>query len=347
MPEAREQISGAGTVERGDPPPEPPPSARSASRASAVLAVVLAAAVGVCLAIAVVRTAGWELPYPFLVVIAYTPYFGIAALALAFVAAVARKLPTTLAAVAATMLIAAAVLPRMIADERTVTGTGLTLMAINLNSGEADAEAVVALAERERPDVLSLEELTPNMVHQLAHAGLGSEFPRRVITGAKDSDGTGIYTRLPTQALEGVAPGLMNRPLSHAWITSDPGPAIDMTSVHPRSPTNPDKADLWSRTLEALPAEPDDAIGVLLGDFNASLDHAELRDVLDRGYVDAADVAGAGLDPTWPVSGSPSPPLTLDHILVPEGSAVPAFETFEVSGSDHRAVVAQVIVPDD
>ena len=39
---------------------------------------------------------------------------------------------------------------------------------------------------------------------------------------------------------------------------------------------------------------------ILAGDFNATLDHPELRAVLDRGYVDAADAASGGLKPTWP-----------------------------------------------
>ena len=39
---------------------------------------------------------------------------------------------------------------------------------------------------------------------------------------------------------------------------------------------------------------------ILAGDFNATLDHAEFRALLDRGYVDAADAVGDGLTPTWP-----------------------------------------------
>ncbi len=38
----------------------------------------------------------------------------------------------------------------------------------------------------------------------------------------------------------------------------------------------------------------------LVGDFNATLDQAALRDVVARGYRDAADVAGKGLEPTFP-----------------------------------------------
>ena len=54
----------------------------------------------------------------------------------------------------------------------------------------------------------------------------------------------------------------------------------------------------------------------LAGDFNATLDHAELRRVLDRGYRDAAEQAGVALRPTWPTGKRILPTLvTIDHVL--------------------------------
>ncbi len=58
----------------------------------------------------------------------------------------------------------------------------------------------------------------------------------------------------------------------------------------------------------------------MLGDFNATLDQAELRDVVGRGYRDAADVAGKGLEPTFPRQGwhDLGPFITIDHVLADE-----------------------------
>ena len=63
------------------------------------------------------------------------------------------------------------------------------------------------------------------------------------------------------------------------------------------------------------PATVDGPVCVLLGDFNATLDHAPLRRLLGTGYRDAADVRGAGFTPTWPYDGKPVPGVTLDHVL--------------------------------
>jgi hypothetical protein len=41
-------------------------------------------------------------------------------------------------------------------------------------------------------------------------------------------------------------------------------------------------------------------VRILLGDFNAKLDNAALRGLIDSGYRDAADAVGAGLRPTRP-----------------------------------------------
>ena len=44
---------------------------------------------------------------------------------------------------------------------------------------------------------------------------------------------------------------------------------------------------------------------LLVGDFNATLDHAALRRLLDTGYRDAASVVGQGMTPTcWPIRAS-------------------------------------------
>ena len=85
---------------------------------------------------------------------------------------------------------------------------------------------------------------------------------------------------------------------------------------------------------------------ILAGDFNATLDHPELRALLDRGYVDAADAAGAGLKPTWPAPPRKRAlPLTIDHILVDRRVRVERVTVVRIPRSDHRAVIAVLRLP--
>jgi endonuclease/exonuclease/phosphatase family metal-dependent hydrolase len=103
----------------------------------------------------------------------------------------------------------------------------------------------------------------------------------------------------------------------------------------------------WRSDLANQP-RPDPAAPprILLGDFNSTLDHQPLRALIARGYTDAADSAGAGLIGTWgPYDGDPIPPVTIDHVLVDRRVGVRGARVHRLPGSDHRAVVAALVVP--
>src|SRR5690606_19927857 len=91
---------------------------------------------------------------------------------------------------------------------------------------------------------------------------------------------------------------------------------VEIVDVHTLAPLRPDTPD-WLAGLAALPsaASSSATIRILAGDFNASLDHAALREVVNRGYVDAADATGKGLHPTWPANRRSPPLITIDHVL--------------------------------
>jgi endonuclease/exonuclease/phosphatase family metal-dependent hydrolase len=122
------------------------------------------------------------------------------------------------------------------------------------------------------------------------------------------------------------------------------GSPLSVVSVHPVPPTAPNGVQRWRNALEALPPTGgSDQLGLLLGDFNATLDHRELRQVLDRGYVDAADATGDALVTTWSRGGWP--PIAIDHLLVDERVYVSATEIHELPGSDHKVVIADLVLP--
>ena len=82
---------------------------------------------------------------------------------------------------------------------------------------------------------------------------------------------------------------------------------------------------------------------ILAGDFNATLDHTSLRRLIGEGYVDAANETGSGLIPTfrqWWV-----PPITLDHVLADTRCGVRRMKVYDLPGSDHRAVFAELRLP--
>ena len=85
---------------------------------------------------------------------------------------------------------------------------------------------------------------------------------------------------------------------------------------------------------------------ILVGDYNATPDHAQFRRLLRLGYVDAASQVGHGLVPTWgPEPRSGLALFTVDHVLVDPRCAVLATSVHVVPGSDHRALYARFRLP--
>jgi endonuclease/exonuclease/phosphatase family metal-dependent hydrolase len=195
--------------------------------------------------------------------------------------------------------------------------------------------------ERERVDVLSLQEFTPDARSGLAEQGLGELLPHEVSDPQWGAGGSAIYSRHPLKALPPLPGTVMSHP--RAVLELD-GRRVEVTAVHPLPPIGSGLPD-WKHSLATLPS-PDPTGGtvrILAGDFNATLDHARFRALLARGYTDTADRRGEGLTTTWGFTSFPR--LTLDHVLVPPSVAVRSHDVLRLTGSDHRPVLAALRLP--
>ncbi len=118
-----------------------------------------------------------------------------------------------------------------------------------------------------------------------------------------------------------------------------------MVAVHAFPPTEPGVAR-WEASLAGLPAaDPDGDVRLLVGDFNATFDQDSFRNLVGRGYVDAAAAKGRGLVTTWPSNRIRPPPVTIDHVLADERVHVADAEIHDVPDTDHRAVLARLVIP--
>jgi endonuclease/exonuclease/phosphatase family metal-dependent hydrolase len=125
-------------------------------------------------------------------------------------------------------------------------------------------------------------------------------------------------------------------------VALEAGRHVRLVVVHPYPPKR-GKVDLWRSGMRSLPgADPSTTPWILAGDFNATLDFPELRDLLDSGYRDAGEVTGDGLAPTWPQGKILPPPVTIDHVLADRRASILDYGVEDLPGSDHRAVFAAV-----
>jgi endonuclease/exonuclease/phosphatase (EEP) superfamily protein YafD len=254
--------------------------------------------------------------------------------------------PAAAAAVAGAAL-TAAVGPRAVpCRQPAAAGPVLRVLTANLLAGRAVAEVVVELAARTHADVLFVQELTDDAEAGLRRAGLGDLLPYRVTQQIPNGARGSIYARYP---LRGQSPGTPpSAARCAARLDLPSGQFVQLACIHaapPKRPWFPDTTARWRSQLSALPA-PADSPRILAGDFNATLDHAQFRRLLRRGYADAASQAGNGLSPTWgPRPGQRLALLAIDHVLIDRRCAVLTTSAHWLAGSDHRALYAKLRLP--
>jgi endonuclease/exonuclease/phosphatase (EEP) superfamily protein YafD len=254
-----------------------------------------------------------------------------------------RRGPAATAAVAAGALAAVVRARRIQWPQPGATGPMLRVLTMNLYFGRADAEVVVARVRQVRADVLFLQELSADAVTRLKQAGLDDLMPHTQLDLRGGSRGSGIYSRFPLSEGPSLPPAHMAQPT--ALLELPNGDAVELICVHPVTPNlGRGGSGSWREELGVLPP-PGELPRVLAGDFNATLDHAVFRGVLRLGYADAARQAGKGLTPTWGPPGRGAV-LTLDHVLVDRRSAVLDYSVHVVPGTDHRAVFAEIQLPE-
>ena len=291
------------------------------------------------------RLFGLDRGVPLVPLMAFTPYMAIAAFLVAGIALALRNWAAASVAAVATLCLALAVLPRAIGDG-TVEPAGretLTVLSSNVYRGKGDPQALVELVDRYDVDLLAIQELTPRFARGLRRAGIGRRLPNSIVEVRQGAAGGGIYSRLPLRPIAPDAETFFRQP--RADLRLPDGRHMHLLDVHPLTPGRTG-IDVWEDSLGDLPATGDGVPWVLLGDFNATLDHSRLREVLDRGYRDVGAVAGEGLEPTWPDADHSTPPLiTIDHVLADERLDVVDYGVEELPGSDHRPIHAELALP--
>lgn len=225
-------------------------------------------------------------------------------------------------------------------------GVPLRVATANLLWTNPDPARLVAGLTAAAPDVLLLQEVTPEVLAALRSAGALDPYPHQVLDARSWVHGGAILSRLPLAGGRSFA--LAGSPLTCADVVTGGGP-VRVVNVHLVAPIGgPSRVRVWAEQLAGLAALDAPAGGhlVLAGDFNATGQHRPMARLLASGLRDAQRVAGGGLAPTWPATGRPGfPVLRLDHVLVGPGVGVAAVRRGRGPGSDHRPLIADLVLP--
>ncbi|NUT33688.1 MAG: endonuclease/exonuclease/phosphatase family protein [Hamadaea sp.] len=297
---------------------------------------------------AIARLAGLDRWFPAAQLISFTPYVTVVALLGTALLGAARRWRALAVAGTATLVLVACVAPRVLPD----TGSGgdgpvLRVASVNVFIGGTDPAAIVATAREQRVDLLAVQEMTPQWLAAADEAGIGEMFPQRFTAAEYGAGGSALFSRFPLADAGSYlnAQGWFQQ--AYGTLTVPGAAPVRLESVHAASPYSAEMTPDWRETLrKAPPATPDGTVRVLLGDFNATLDHSLLRKLIGTGYRDAAETTGKGLVGTWgPYDGKPVPPVAIDHVLADERIGVRSFDAFTIDGGDHRLIVAELALP--
>lgn len=279
------------------------------------------------------------------------PYAVLAALSVLVIAALRRRVVLSLVATAIVAVCLGVQLNWYYGRTKPslADGVEIRVVSVNLRKGRADVQSVVDLT-RNDVDVIALSELTPDWVRQFYAAGMRDAFPYSLLVPAPDAGGMGIWSRYPLGNISPLKGGSMVA--GRTAVPGTPGGVV-VAAVHVMNPLTfyGTAFDEWRSGIAAvsermgdLAQKAETAPVVVAGDFNSTPDMRQFRDLLDDGYCDAASQTVSGWSPTFP-SGRRVPPLiTIDHILT-RGAHPTSVRSVEIPRTDHRALLATIVVP--
>ncbi len=185
------------------------------------------------------------------------------------------------------------------------------------------------------PDVILLQELTPDAWSKIDAMPEMANYPHRVVDPQTTGLGSAILSR--ATLADGVVELFGVGKLTRASVVVGDS-RILVLNVHLTTPSTGIGIDRWRAEHQLLldRAAEFDGPSIIGGDFNSTGQHDEFRRLLSAGLIDAHDAAGRGLGFTWGATGPAL--MRLDHLLV-TGDIVPlSADVRPGPGSDHRVL---------
>lgn len=220
------------------------------------------------------------------------------------------------------------------------TGPAFTVATVNLLYRNHDRQPVLDWLAAETPDLVIVQELTPEWAAELSRA---AGYAHRRLLTRRDAYGIGILSRWPLDHIQAVDLADDGLP-SLSGVVEIHGRPVVVLGLHARWPITPRlleaRDDALRRAAHLIRSEP--LPTVVIGDFNLTpFSPAFARFRADSGLRDA--LAGAGWSPTWQAGFWPLA-LRIDHVLVPPSVCVNHAAVGPAIGSDHRPVVVGLVL---
>lgn len=216
--------------------------------------------------------------------------------------------------------------------------SSLKIILSNVNVENRDYAGALILVERERPDIIILQEVNSGWMDGLAE--LRRHYPYIISKLRDDNFGIAMFSRVPWKKAETMSLGKADVPSVIADMKVN-GKMIRLMASHPMPPVSKDLFDLRNDQIEEIGdfivKQPVPVI--LAGDLNMTVWSSYYKKLISKAGLKNAR-QGFGLLPTWPTM-LPAMMIPLDHFLYTADFNVIDIRTAGSIGSDHLPVVAQ------
>jgi endonuclease/exonuclease/phosphatase family metal-dependent hydrolase len=173
-----------------------------------------------------------------------------------------------------------------------------------------------------------------------------STYPWRTIEpdGSEGSRGFALVSRVPIENVEKW--WSQYHPQLEGTVLVPQAPPVRLLVVHTWGPLGKRNLVRWRAQLAEIAARPGEGPTVMLGDFNATVQHRSFARLVGATWSDAAMHAFGGWRGTWPANRRWRPAmLRIDHILVGPEISIRSGRAWRGRGSDHRPVSAVLRLP--
>ncbi len=223
------------------------------------------------------------------------------------------------------------------------------VMTCNVYKGGASARDIVDTVRDERVEVLALQETTEPFLKELANAGIYDYLPYSTVASANHKYySNALFSASPLGSPADAEFDSSASDMPGATISFAGGALpVRFVSVHTTSPTT-DTWDQWRTSIDEMDVlrSRNDVRYVLMGDFNATTDHAPFERLLGNRFHDAVQTSGHGFAFTWPMNYRFVPAgAGIDHIVTERDVKVGQVKTVRIPGSDHKALLATLEFP--
>jgi endonuclease/exonuclease/phosphatase (EEP) superfamily protein YafD len=215
----------------------------------------------------------------------------------------------------------------------------------NVWRSNTDVEGVLAELAAGEHDIVGLAEVTERHLDAIGSLLPSETYPWRLVEpdGPEGSKGLALVSRFPMERVERW--WSQGHPQLDGTVRVPGALPVRLLVVHTWGPMGK-KISRWRAQLAEIAARAEGEVSVVVGDFNATLQHRSFARLVGTRWSVASTRGFGGWRATWPANRRWRPALfRIDHILAAPGVSICSGRAGRARGSDHRPVSAVLRLP--